>query len=49
MENQNPNFDDIYFEILLAKEGDNFFAQEEDGHISGVDSKKKVSVSFNEY
>ena len=40
MENQNHHFDDIDFEI--------YFAQEQEGHISKIDSKQKVSVSLNE-
>ena len=40
MENQNHHFNDIDFRID--------FAQEEEGHISKIDSKQKVSISLNE-
>ena len=36
MENQNHHFDDIDFEIYLAKEGDNLFAQEEVAPVQSV-------------
>ena len=41
MENQNHHFDDIDFGIYLTEEEHNFFAQEEDGHMSEIDSGKK--------
>ena len=34
MENQDHHFDDIDFRIFLIEEEHNFFAQEEDDHIS---------------
>ena len=40
MENPNHQFDDINFGI--------YFAQEQERHISKIDSKQKVIVSLNE-
>ena len=46
MENQNHHFDDISFRICLVEEADSLFSQEEDGHISGVDSKQTILCLF---